>query len=606
MAAPPQGSVGTIEPVAPPGALAQELAEVANSAGEVRRALAGANIPLPDHFPRADLDAVAGTLELTPGMSADGALGALTYARPKLSQLRRRWVAIEDSRGELPDVQRGGPIDQAIARLIADVDTAREWYYEARKAAAERSDVPEDVLAPAGSGDDLSALSARAHASADKAGAIADELAEGATPGSVAADNLVRGVRDVEVLSRQEGIELGAPRPRLNLLDRLGRAVDRSATFVRGALHVVEAVADFANITWQRCSNIVDRQVSVILEEVRDGARELRQRIAHYQREWKKENATAPHPGPLPGGEGGSAPHPSPLPQAGEGEKGGAAPPSPAARERAGVRVFKDFEIFRDIDAPWCPEMVVIRAGKFLMGSPPGEVEAYGAERPEHWVTIGTRFAIGRTPVTVGEYRKFVEVTHHRHEGGMRVWTGSAWKQDASKSWQDPGFAQTDRHPVVGVSWRDAVAYCEWLAKETGQPYRLPSESEWEYACRAGTTTRYAWGDAITPKNANYAESKPGRTTEVGAYPPNPWGLYDMHGNVWEWVEDVWHDSYKGAPTDGSAWTEGEGKNSSRNRVLRGGSWSYFPWNLRSALRNWNVPDLRDYIQGFRVARTLS
>ncbi len=302
MARPP-GSAGNIEPAEPPAVLAQELAEVAASATNLRRALAGANV-LPDDFPRGDLDAVAGTLELTPGMSADGALDALTYARPKLSQLRRRWVAIEDSGSELPDVQRGGAIDQTITRLIADVDAAREWYYEARKAAAEASDAPEDALAPAGSAH-LSALSARAHATAEKAGAIADELAEGATPGSVAADNLVRGVRDVEVLSRQEGIELGAPRPRLNLLDRLGSAVARSAMLVRGALHVVEAAADFANIVWERFSNVLTRQVSVILEEVRDGAREIRHRIAHYQREWARENADGPHPTPLPlAGEG--------------------------------------------------------------------------------------------------------------------------------------------------------------------------------------------------------------------------------------------------------------------------------------------------------------
>jgi formylglycine-generating enzyme required for sulfatase activity len=120
---------------------------------------------------------------------------------------------------------------------------------------------------------------------------------------------------------------------------------------------------------------------------------------------------------------------------------------------------------------------------------------------------------------------------------------------------EDNGWGRR-RRPMIAVSWREAVAYCAWLANKTGQPYRLPSEAEWEYAARAGTTTRYAFGGAITPKDANYSESKLGKTTEVGAYSPNAWGLYDMHGNVWEWVEDVWHDSYKGAPNDGSAWTE--------------------------------------------------
>ncbi|MFZ1415770.1 MAG: formylglycine-generating enzyme family protein [Defluviicoccus sp.] len=273
--------------------------------------------------------------------------------------------------------------------------------------------------------------------------------------------------------------------------------------------------------------------------------------------------------------------------------------------ERKAPPRIADFSVFRDVDAPWCPEMVVIPAGEFLMGSPEKEEGRFDDEEPQHKVTIGTPFAIGRYPVTVGEYRKFVEATGHRHEGGLRVWTGSEWKEDASKSWQDPGFAQTDRNPVVGVNWRDAVAYCEWLAKETGKPYRLPSEAEWEYAARAGTTTRYSWGDAITEKNANF-ERKVGKTSEVGAYPPNPWGLYDMHGNVWEWVEDVWHENYKGAPVDGSAWTDKEGKDSSRDRVNRGGSWGSYPRYLRSANRFWNVPGSRGGTLGFRLARTLS
>ena len=122
---------------------------------------------------------------------------------------------------------------------------------------------------------------------------------------------------------------------------------------------------------------------------------------------------------------------------------------------------FADFAVFRDLDAPWCPEMVVIPAGPFLMGSPNKEEGHYDDEGPQHRVTIG-RFALGRYPVTVGEYRRFVEVSGHRHDGGIQVWSGSEWKDDASKSWRDPGFAQTDRHPVVGVSWRDATAYCEW------------------------------------------------------------------------------------------------------------------------------------------------
>jgi formylglycine-generating enzyme required for sulfatase activity len=263
-----------------------------------------------------------------------------------------------------------------------------------------------------------------------------------------------------------------------------------------------------------------------------------------------------------------------------------------------------DFTVFRDVDAPWCPEMVVIPAGQFLMGSPKGEKDRVSNEGPQHKVTIADRFALGRYPVTVGEYRAFVEASGYRQEGGIYVWTGSEWKCDEAKSWRDPGFAQTDRQPVVGVGWRDAQAYVAWLSGKTGKSYRLPSEAEWEYAARAGTTTRYAFGDEITDKEANFGNTI-GKTTAVGSYPPNRWGLHDMHGNVWEWVEDVWHDGYKGAPSDGTAWTDGEGKNSSRIRVYRGGSCFWDPGHLRSADRGGDAPDGRIVDLGFRVARTL-
>jgi formylglycine-generating enzyme required for sulfatase activity len=251
----------------------------------------------------------------------------------------------------------------------------------------------------------------------------------------------------------------------------------------------------------------------------------------------------------------------------------------------SGAEAIKDFAVFRDIDAPWCPEMVALPVGEFLMGSPEDEKGRFSNEGPQHRVTIDRRFAIGRYAVTFDEYDHFCVSTKRE------------------KPW-DAGWSR-GRRPVIEVSWRNAVAYCAWLANETGQPYRLPSEAEWEYACRAGTTTRYTFGDAITPKDANYSESKLGKTTEVGAYPPNAWGLYDMHGNVWEWVEDIYHDSYQGAPINGTAWIDSEGENSSRYRVLRGGSWNINPRFLRSAFRYWGGPDIRNNNLGFRVARTL-
>src|SRR5262249_43157801 len=142
------------------------------------------------------------------------------------------------------------------------------------------------------------------------------------------------------------------------------------------------------------------------------------------------------------------------------------------------------------------------------------------------------------------------------------------------------------RRPVVNVSWKDARAYVAWLSQETGQSYRLLSEAEWEYACRAGTTARYSFGDAISRRDANFSDSELGRTSKVGSYSPNLWGLHDMHGNVSEWVEDYWHDNYRGAPSDGSARRDpGAGLNPSF-RVLRGGSWRSDSKRCRSACRS--------------------
>ncbi len=204
--------------------------------------------------------------------------------------------------------------------------------------------------------------------------------------------------------------------------------------------------------------------------------------------------------------------------------------PSPAVKKPLGPEDLPDFSVFRDIDEPWCPEMVVLPSGTFMMGSPDTDEDAAEDEKPRHKVTIGYRFAVGRYPVTFEEYDRFCETAGVEKPGD-----------------EDWGRG---RRPVINVSWDDAKAYVEWLSQQTGKSYRLLSEAEWEYACRAGTTTRYSVGDTITDKDANFA-SNVGKTTEVGSYEPNAWGLYDMHGNVWEWVEDVWHETYEGAPDNG-------------------------------------------------------
>jgi formylglycine-generating enzyme required for sulfatase activity len=255
------------------------------------------------------------------------------------------------------------------------------------------------------------------------------------------------------------------------------------------------------------------------------------------------------------------------------------------------------------------PDLVLIPTGRFQMGS--HELEQAVAikagaqknwldrEQPQHWVGIEHSFALGRFPVTVGQWRRFVKDT--------------GWESQSDTDWRAPGFAQTDEHPVVGVSWMDAQLYLRWLSEKTGQLYRLPSEAEWEYSCRAGTKTAFSFGDTISTEQANYDGHytyNGGRrgayvqgTSKAGAFQPNPWGLFDMHGNVWEWTQDVVHDNYAGAPGDGSAWEEG---GDPVRRVLRGGSWLYNPRYLRSAVRNGFSAVLANDIVGFRVARKLA
>jgi formylglycine-generating enzyme required for sulfatase activity len=199
----------------------------------------------------------------------------------------------------------------------------------------------------------------------------------------------------------------------------------------------------------------------------------------------------------------------------------------------------------------------------------------------------------------VGQWRQFARAT--------------GWESMSDTDWNAPGFAQTDEHPVVAVSWYDVQKYLSWLTAKTGQLYRLPSEAEWEYACRAGTHTAFSFGEDISTERANYdgnftynngvkGEFRQG-TTRVDAFQPNPWGLFDMHGNVWEWTQDVVHENYEGAPSDGSAWEQG---GDPARRVLRGGSWLYQPRYLRSALRNGYSAVLANDIVGFRVARKLA
>ena len=265
-------------------------------------------------------------------------------------------------------------------------------------------------------------------------------------------------------------------------------------------------------------------------------------------------------------------------------------PAMPAHAQSAG-------DVFRD--CPECPEMVVVPAGRFTMGSNDG----YDDERPVHEVTIPAPFAIGKYEVTFAEWDACSAA------GGCDHWANDA-------SWG------RGNHPVINVSWDNAREYVAWLSRRTGHAYRLPSEAEWEYAARAGTTTAYWWGrdvgqsevctyangaDLMLMGNNKFSEGttfdcRDGHTgpAPVGSFPANPYGLHDVAGNLWEWVEDCWADSYRGAPTDGRAWVSSD----CSRRVLRGGSWRYYPQFLSSANRLWHSAVSPRNDTGFRVVRT--
>ncbi len=302
-----------------------------------------------------------------------------------------------------------------------------------------------------------------------------------------------------------------------------------------------------------------------------------------------------------------------------------AVPTMPVPQDNPAVEVSpmapKPGDTFRD--CPDCPEMVVIPNGSFTMGSPKTEQGRDDDEDLPHRVNFQRPFALGKYEVTRAEFAAFAQDEDHDGKGcwiyDPNRWFGN-WYEDSSKSWSDPGFEQSERDPAVCVSWDDAQDYVEWLSRKTGEEYRLPSESEWEYAARAGTATARYWGkgprDACLNGNVHDRTSKAengfdwkyhectdkyGQTAPVGEFSANDFGLHDVLGNAWEWVEDCRNKSYAGAPDDGSAWTNGN----CAGRVRRGGSWYDNPAVLRTGNRAKDTTGLRDHFYGFRIAKTL-
>jgi len=270
-------------------------------------------------------------------------------------------------------------------------------------------------------------------------------------------------------------------------------------------------------------------------------------------------------------------------------------------------------------------EMVKIPGGSFLMGTLEGRKD----EKPQHIVSVPS-FEIGKYEVTVGQFKKFVEATGYLtdaetgagiHKGCFGDGGGVDFGQQEGLNWRNPSYTQSDNHPVVCVSLNDAQAYIDWLNKETGSNYSLPSEAKWEYAARSGSTTDYHFGNSKSElcqyanvydevgktvnsygwRNAPCDDGE-AKSSKVGQYKASPFGLHDMHGNVWEWVEDCWKSGYHDAPSNGTVYKNKE----CENRVTRGGSWYNIPLGVRSANRYWYLPTYRSFNLGFRLFRDTS
>lgn len=369
----------------------------------------------------------------------------------------------------------------------------------------------------------------------------------------------------------------------------------------------------------------LNRDVSdaVAWSQTRDSgdAQMLRGFIAKYPRSAHLEDArfrlhvleqrNTPFPAP-PSPPAADAPSPAPAPNALE-------PPSQPAESVQRSSADTAAKAFRDCDQ--CPEMTIVPAGSFLMGSTDTEPGRRSTEWPIREVTIPRALAVGRFAVTRQEFAAFVSATGYSPTVSCHVPTETDWVARSQVSWRNPGFQQGDDHPVVCVSWSNAQAYVRWLSERTGQPYRLLTEAEREYATRAGTSTAYWWGDIARPGQANFdsrdrrststsamaAEPAaatslvPGGTRPVQSGQPNAFGLYNVHGNAAEWVSDCWNASYAGLQSDGTAAVTGD----CTKRVIRGGAWSSWPEAIRSAHRMVALGEQRYTSVGFRVAREL-
>jgi formylglycine-generating enzyme required for sulfatase activity len=286
------------------------------------------------------------------------------------------------------------------------------------------------------------------------------------------------------------------------------------------------------------------------------------------------------------------------------------------AADPATLNSFKDCET--------CPEMIVVPSGKAILGGEPWDQDMKASWGPTREVEIRYRLAMAKTEVTRAQYRRFVAETGYvSATTSCNTWGyNRILGQTEGYTWDDPGYAQREDHPVVCVSWQDATAFVAWLAAKTGKPYRLPSSTEFEYTARAGTRGPWFWGPDGT-KACDYANVADDnwrrlysfgppfacndqweRTSPVGSYKPNPWGLHDMLGNAWEWTEDCFHETFKGVPTDGSAWREAGGGDCTA-RTPRGASWASGTDWMKAVSQSRDPEAYHSQLLGFRVALTV-
>jgi formylglycine-generating enzyme required for sulfatase activity len=287
-----------------------------------------------------------------------------------------------------------------------------------------------------------------------------------------------------------------------------------------------------------------------------------------------------------------------------------------AAHRSPGLAIPTQGEVFRD--CPTCPLMKALPPGQFAQGAAAGQADASPLELPQHRVNIAYPLGMGVYEITVGEFKEFADATQHK-SAGCQMYNGT-WHGSSELNWNNAGYTQTATHPVACVSWRDAREFAAWLSKKTGQQYRLPTDSEWEYAARAGSVAPRPWKEHIDSActSANVADQSAAQqypgwkvhpcsdgyvyTAPVGSFQPNAFGLYDMLGNVFEWVLDCWHPDYKGAPADGSAWRD---NGDCSQRGMRGGSWFTAPSLVSASARNRFDETYRSNSVGFRLVREI-